>query len=93
MFEVLLHHTQKKTLLELLVFKMFKKSINRKLQKASSVLQYLEGKAGEWEAPTNDQLNEVKSSKRVYKDLTDEFLELIEEDIEPARIEDQNFPF
>jgi hypothetical protein len=47
-FEVLLHHTQKKTLLELLVFKLFKKTINRKLQKASGVLQYLEGKGSEW---------------------------------------------
>lgn len=41
----------------------------------------------------NDPLNEMKVNKRAYKDLTDEFLELIEEDIEPTKIEPQAFPF
>ena len=35
----------------------------------------------------------MKVNKRVYKDLTDEFLELIEEDIEPTKVESQEFPF
>jgi hypothetical protein len=37
--EVLLYHTQKKALLELMVFKMMKISIDRKLQKYTALLQ------------------------------------------------------
>ncbi len=40
-----------------------------------------------------EPLNEPKSSRRVYKDLTDEFLQLIEEEIEPAKVEELPFPF
>lgn len=83
--EIILYQTQKKTLMELLVFKLLKKTIDRRLQKGSLILQFIEGKSEEWETGS-DPLNENKTNKRAYKDLTDEFLELIEEDIEPTKI-------
>lgn len=49
-------------------------------------MQFIEGRGGDAETGS-EPLNEAKINKRVYKDLTDEFLELIEEDIEPAQIE------
>jgi hypothetical protein len=67
--EVLLFHTQKKALLELMVFKMMKVSIERKLQRYTSLLQVIEGR-GECDAPV-EPLNEPKSSRKAYKDLTD----------------------
>jgi hypothetical protein len=42
--EVILFHTQKKSLLELMVFKMMKLSINRKLQRHMGILQSIEGR-------------------------------------------------
>jgi hypothetical protein len=74
---VLLFHTQKKALLELMVFKMMRVSIERRLQKYTALLQVVEGRPLEADVPA-ESLNEPKSSRRVYKDLTDEFLELIE---------------
>jgi hypothetical protein len=68
--EILLYHTQKKSLLELLIFKMMKLSIDRNLRKDSALLQFIEGRAVDIE-PGVEPLNEMKSNRRVYKDLND----------------------
>jgi hypothetical protein len=49
--EVLLFHTQKKALLELMVFKMMKTSIDRRLQKFLGLLQVIEGRPMEPDIP------------------------------------------
>jgi hypothetical protein len=42
---------------------------------------------------SSEPLNDQKPTKRPYKDLTDELLDLLEEPIEPAEIEHFDFPF
>lgn len=63
----------------MIVFKLLRLNIQRKLQKEAAVLQFIEGKPAE--DTSKEMLNDHKKNKRVYKDLTDEFMELIEEDI------------
>jgi hypothetical protein len=41
--EIILFHTLKKNILELMIFKIFRSSIERKLMKDSSILQFIEG--------------------------------------------------
>jgi len=45
-------------------------SIDRKLKKDSSLLQFIEGRTVEGETGM-EPLNELKSNRRVYKDLND----------------------
>lgn len=75
-----------------MVFKMMKLSIDRRLQRYIGLLQAIEGRPAQADAPA-EQLNEAKTSRRAYKDLTDEFLQLIEEEIQPTKVENLAFPF
>jgi len=50
-------------------------NIERKLAKEASVLQFIEGRAAE--DSSTEPLNDHKTAKKVYKDLTDELLDLI----------------
>lgn len=90
--EVLLHHTQKKSLLELIVFKMLRLSIDRRLHRDPALLQFIEGRPAEGDS-AGELLNEYRGGRRIFKDVTDEFLELIEEEVEPVQVEQIDFPF
>lgn len=73
--EVVLYHTQKKSLLELIVFKLMRISIERKLYKEAAVLQFIEGRTPD--DCSTELLNDHKTNKRAYKDLTDELFDLL----------------
>lgn len=45
------------------------------------------------EVQVPEPLNEPRYTKRVFKDLTVQFFELIEEDIEAAKVGNLDFPF
>lgn len=45
------------------------------------------------EVQAPEPLNEPRYTKRVFKDLTVQFFELIEEDIEAAKVGNLDFPF